>query len=340
MADLPRTRVPIIAAPMAGGPSTPELVAAVGDAGGLGFLAGGYLTAESLGDQVTRTRELTSAPFAVNLFVPEEPTRLDLAPFVEGLAAYAASRADAIGEVAPGEANWADDDHYPSKVDRLVADPVAVVSFTFGLPSAQDVARLQGVGTCVVASVTDRAEAEAAKAVGADALCVQGPDAGGHRATHAMADEPGTAPLLDLLAEVAPVGLPMIAAGGLATSADVAAVLERGAIAAQLGTMFLLTPEAGTNETHRRALGRRRDTVVTRSFSGRPARGLRNRWIDELDGLTPPAYPPVNHVTGPIRRAAAAAGDAESLHLWAGTGYRRAVAIPAAEVVAHLAAEL
>lgn len=337
MFDFASLPVPVVAAPMAGGPSTPKLVTAVAAAGGFGFLAAGYRSPDALAAEVARTRALGPAPFGVNVFVPEEPARVDLDDFTARVAAYAAERGL---DVTVGTPDWADDDAYAAKLDALVNDPVAVVSFTFGLPSEGDVERLHRVGSAVACTVTTRAEALAARMVGADALVVQGPGAGGHRGTHRMADVPDTAPLPDLLTDLAGVGLPMLAAGGLGTAADLRAALDRGAVAAQLGTMFLLTPEAGTTPTHRAALGRRRDTVVTRAFSGRPARGLHNGFIDALDAYAPAAYPQVNQVTGPIRKAAAAAGDAQALHLWAGTAYRRAVAAPAGEIVRLLAAEL
>lgn len=337
MFDFASLPAPIVAAPMAGGPSTPELVTAVGRAGGFGFLAGGYRSRAALAPDVARTRSLGPMPFGVNLFVPQEPVRADLADFTARLVAYAAERGL---DAAPGAVDWDDDDAYAAKVDVLVADPVAVVSFTFGLPATGDVERLHAAGSAVACTVTTRAEAEAARAVGADALVVQGPGAGGHRGTHRMADEPSTTPLPDLLDDVTGLGLPMLAAGGLGTAADVRAVLHRGAVAAQLGTMFLLAPEAGTSATHRTALRRRRDTVVTRALSGRPARGLRNHFIDALDAYAPVAYPQVNQLTGPIRKAAAAHGDEQAVHLWAGTAYRRAIAAPAGDIVRLLAAEL
>ncbi|GAB3623989.1 nitronate monooxygenase [Mariniluteicoccus endophyticus] len=336
---LPELDVPIIAAPMAGGPSTPELVAAVANAGGFGFLAGGFLSVDQLKDRISRTGELTWRPFGVNLFVTERAEPRDLDGFRAQVEAYAATRPSLAG-VEVGEPAWDRDDDYRAKV-HLVAEeePVAAVSFTFGLPTAQDVEKLHSTGTCVMVTVTSPDEARAALEVGADALTVQGPKAGGHRGTHDMTAEPGDTDLLDLLDEIGPLGLPMAAAGGLATSETIAEALAHGAVAAQLGSIFLLTPEAGTSVAHRAALRKKRDTVSSRSFTGRYARGLANGWTEAIPDA-PAVYPQVHQMTSALRQAAAAAGDIEATHLWAGTEYRRAVEAPAADIIRLLAAEL
>ncbi len=321
---------------MAGGPSTPELVAAVSAAGGFGYVAAGYLTPEALADLIRRTRELTDRPFGVNLFVPEVLPPVDISGYADRLR----PAAERLGATVPVP-DWTDDDHWAEKIDLLCADPVAVVSFTFGLPTPATVERLHNAGTALIGTVTTVAEARTAVERGLDALCVQGPEAGGHRATHRIADQPEATPLPELLAATrAAVDVPLVAAGGIGTAGQVRELLEIGATAVQVGTLFLLCPEAGTNPTHRAAFAGGRDTVVTRAYSGRPARGLQNRFIEAHDAHAPAAYPQVNQLTGPLRKAAAAAGDVETLHLWAGTNYRRALAVPAAEVIDGLAAGL
>ncbi|CCH28786.1 nitronate monooxygenase [Actinosynnema sp. NPDC047251] len=329
---LDRLEVPVIAAPMAGGASTPELVAEVGRAGGLGFLAAGYLTAAALADQVAATSAAAGDRFGVNLFVPGPKSTVDLRAYRE--------RVRAQSPAEPGEPRW-DDDDYAAKLELVMALRVPVVSFTFGLPDAHDVARLHAAGTTVVVTVTTPAEARQAAQVGADALCVQGCDAGGHRGT--FADDgvsPGGGELFGVLAALrlvrARVDLPLIATGGLVHGADVAAVLAAGAVAAQLGTAFLACPEAGTNPVHRAALadGTRR-TALTRAFSGRPARGLVNRFLTENSPAAPAAYPQVHHLTKPVR----ATGDPELMSLWAGQTYALVRPAPAAEVVARLHTE-
>ncbi|SHF43173.1 NAD(P)H-dependent flavin oxidoreductase [Streptoalloteichus hindustanus] len=336
-------RIPVIAAPMAGGVSTPELVAAVTEAGAFGFLAAGYLGADALADQIARTRALLGAggsgrpaPFGVNLFVPGADTH----PRLDGYRERLGAEARRYG-VELGEPRWEDDD-YPAKLELVVAERIPVVSFTFGCPDADVVRRVRGAGGQVVVTVTTPAEARTAVRAGANVVCVQGSEAGGHRAV--FRDDgvsPGGGELLGTVAALrlvlAAVDVPVIAAGGLATGADVAAVLAAGATAAQLGTAFLRCPEAGTQPTHRAALGdAARGTALTRAFTGRPARGLVNRVLLEHSGRAPAAYPQVHHMTKPLRAAAGRADDPEAMSLWAGQTYSLTEALPAGELVARL----
>jgi len=330
------SRLPIVQAPMAGGPSTPELAAAVNAAGGFGFVAGAYLTAEALRGALERTRALTAEPIGVNLFVPGAP-----APDRAAIDAYAERLrplADRFG-TALGEPRWEDDD-YPAKVAVLESAGVHTVSFTFGCPSAEDVRRMQRTGARVAVTVTGRAEAEQAAAAGADALVVQGTEGGGHQGTFDAA-VPNETPLLDALAEIRDVGLPMIAAGGIMTAGDVQAALDADADAVQIGTALLCTPEAATSAPYRAGLLERRypDTVITRAFSGRYARGLLNAFARE-HADAPGGYPELHHLTRPLRAAATKAGDPDVPNLWAGTGWRAIVAEPAGEVIRRLAADL
>jgi len=332
------SRLPIIAAPMAGGPSTPGLVVAVGEAGALGFLAGGYLTPEELDHRLTEVERGSSASYGVNLFLPSPPTVGS-----EAVEAYrrrlepAAHRAGAV----LGTAQW-DDDDIAAKVDVVCAHRPAAVSFTFDNPPAELCDRVRSeTGAAVIATVTS--VAEAATAVAADALCVQGAEAGAHRGV--WRDDPASpeggpsTPLLRLLADVGEVSaLPLIATGGIMNGAGIQAALDAGAVAAQLGTAFLCCPESGTSSTHRRALldGRFTQTIVTRAFTGRPARALANRFAREHSADAPAAYPEVHAMTRPWRQTAAAAGDAEVMHLWAGTGWQAVTEQPAADLVARL----
>ncbi|GAA0531927.1 hypothetical protein GCM10009545_37960 [Saccharopolyspora thermophila] len=197
------------------------------------------------------------------------------------------------------------------------------------------------MGSEVVVTVTTPAEARLAAEVGADLLCVQGMEAGGHRAIFEDDPElPGGGPLYGLLAAIrlvqAEVDLPVIAAGGLVHGADVAAVLAAGAVAAQLGTAFMVCGEAGTQPVHRAEIAAgQRETALTRAYSGRPARGLVNRFLaDNTDA--PAAYPQLNNLTKPMRGAAGKAGDPERMSLWAGQTYAQARAVPAAELVRRL----
>ncbi|WP_024800504.1 nitronate monooxygenase family protein [Nocardia sp. BMG51109] len=327
-------RTPIVLAPMAGGPSTPELAAAVSAAGGLGFLAAGYLSAGDTADRIVRTRVLLgndATPFGVNLFVPGAPTP------PERFAGYL----ERLGRNHPlGDAKF-DTDDWDAKLDALVTDPVAVVSFTFGCPAASEVARLHAVGSEAWVTVTSVAEAHIALEEGADALIAQGAEAGGHRATFVDRPDDDAVDPLSTLALVqlltAATDRPAVAAGGIATGAAVAAVLTAGARAAQLGTAFLNCPEAGTAPLHRDALAIDTPTMLTRAFSGRRARGLRNRFIlDHPDA--PAAYPEIHYATGPLRKQARADGNADAVNLWAGQTYPLTSADPAGDLVRSLSA--
>ena len=332
LADL---QTPIIAAPMAGGPSTPELVIATAAAGGVGFLAAGYLTPDALAAQID-TVAAAGVAFGVNIFVPGsdigdrpalEEYRTALLPL--------ASRFD----VQPGDIVDSDDDAYAEKLRLVIDRRVPLVSFTFGLPGVGDVARCRDTGIIVVATSADVDDAVRAEALGVDALCVQGTEAGGHRATLDVSSAPNDLGVLELLVAVRErVSLPLIAAGGIADAEMVAAALGAGATAVQIGTALLGADEAGTKPTHLAALrgGRFADTVVTRAFSGRPARALRNGFVDEFDAIAPAEYPQVHHITTPIRAAAGKADDADHLNLWAGTAFASVPRGSTADIIAGL----
>jgi nitronate monooxygenase len=329
---------PIIQAPMAGGPGSVELAAAVSRAGGLGFLAAGYRSVEEMRAEITEVRRRTEAAFGVNVFVPQ-PDRADPAELARYLAALA-PEAEALG-VALGEASW-DDDHWAAKIESLVADPVAVVSFSFGCPDPDVVAALRQAGSMVMVTVTTPEAAVASAAAGAQVLCLQGVDAGGHQGVFADTDPSarGFGTLALLGAVRGRVAMPLVAAGGLMDGTDVAAVLVAGADAAQLGTAFLRCPEAGTNAVHRAALDDPgfTDTVITSAFSGRPAGALANRFTERHRGA-PEAYPQINKATAPIRRAAIERGEAGATNLWAGVNFSRGQSLGAAELVSLLVSD-
>ncbi|MGD9482964.1 nitronate monooxygenase [Streptomyces sp. TRM70308] len=333
---------------MAGGGAGPPLAAAVSEAGGLGFLAAGYKTPDAMYAEIRELRRRTSRPFGVNLFLPQPPE----GPGKDASAAVAVYREQLAGEAAwygteLGDPDSGADDGYEGKLAVLFDDPVPVVGFTFGCPAPQVLERFARAGTLTVVTVTSLTEARAAHRAGAAALCVQGVEAGGHLGTHhddRRADAPGAGygllPLVTRVTEELP--LPVIAAGGLMRGRQIAAVLAAGATAAQLGTAFLACPESGAHPLHKRALTDPvfARTELTRAFTGRPARGLVNRFLREHGPYAPAAYPHVHHLTAPLRKAAAAAGDPQGMALWAGQGHRLARELPAAELVARLAAEL
>jgi len=326
--------LPVVAAPMSGGPTTPALVLAATRAGSAGSLAGGYKSSQALEEQVAEVRAATEG-YGVNLFAPN-PTAVDAA-------AYAAYRelllplAEQYGVDLPS-APVEDDDGWQDKVDVLVDAAPPVVSFTFGLPEATGAAALRRAGCTLLQTVTSAAEARLAHEAGMDALIVQSRDAGGHSGTFTPDRLPERLPLPELVRAVrASVDLPVLAVGGVGAGDDVAAALDAGAQAVGVGTLLLLATEAGTNPAHRAGLsGDRGDPVATSAFSGRPAGGLRNAFLTAYDGRGPLGYPALHHLTSPIRKAAAAAGDPEHVNLWAGTGYRHAEARPAGEILRGL----
>jgi nitronate monooxygenase len=326
---------PIVQAPLAGGPSTAALAAAVCEAGGLGFLAAGYKTPDAVRADLDALRAQTARAFGLNLFAP--PATAPEPAAVERYAAALRPDAERYGATL-GEPRH-DDDAWEAKLALAAQARPAVVSFTFGCPSSAVVAGLQGAGVAVWVTVTTAAEALTAAQAGADALVVQGVEAGGHRGSFDDA-APGDLGLLALLQLVrAAVELPLVAAGGIATGRAIAAVLAAGASAAQLGTALLLSAEAGTSAPHRQALGAGAPTQLTRAFSGRTARGIVNRFLREHSPEAPAAYPEVHHVTAPLRAAAREQGDAEAINLWAGQAYPLSEAASAGELVRRFGAD-
>jgi nitronate monooxygenase len=320
---------------MAGGPSTPALSVAVARGGGLGFLAAGYLTAERLVRDIATVRAEVDR-FGVNVFVGGA-TQGDPA----AVAAYA-DRLRVESEragVELGEPRF-DDDGFTDKIEALCADPVAVVSFTFGIPPVRVVDRLHAAGSEVWLTVTSSEEAGEAVTAGADVLVVQGVEAGGHRGV--FVDDESQSDLT-LLAALQLIGeettLPLVAAGSIMTGAALAAVLVAGARAGQIGTAYLCTPEAGTSVPQRDATEGAEPTVLTRAFSGRTARGIRNRLHDEYGSVAPRAYPEVHHLTSPLRAHGRAVGDPDLINLWAGQAHRLADDLPAEELTRRLAQE-
>ncbi|MGW5370498.1 nitronate monooxygenase, partial [Streptomyces sp. NPDC004011] len=248
-------------------------------------------------------------------------------------------------ETELGDPDSGRDDGYDAKLAVLLDNPVPVVSFHFGVPDREVIDSLHRAGTFTLVTATTAEEARAVERAGADAVIAQGVEAGGHQGTHRDVPENdgsglGLLALLALVREA--VRIPVVAAGGIMRGGQIAAVLAAGASAAQLGTAFLATPESGAPDLHKQALTNPlfARTELTRAFSGRPGRGLVNRFLREHGPYAPAAYPEVHHVTAPLRRAAAKAGDAQGMALWAGQGHRLARELPAGRLVEVLAAEL
>ncbi len=333
---LSQLAAPVVQAPMAGGPSTPALAAAVNRGGGLGFLAAGYLTPQRLGEDIETLHGLTDRPFGVNLFVG-------------GGSAADPARVAAYAQRLAGEAQHAgvqlglprfDDDWFQDKLPLVRDRGVAVVSFTFGMPPRRAIDELHGAGSEVWLTVTSPAEARQAADAGADALIVQGVEAGGHRGVFVDDDDQSELTLLSALQLVrASLDLPLVAAGSIMTGSALAAVLALGAAAGQVGTAYLRSAEAGTSEAQRAATATDSATVLTRAFSGRTARGIVNRWHREHGDAAPQAYPEIHHLTSPLRAHGRSVGDPDLINLWAGQAHRLAHERSAEEITGLLVAE-
>lgn len=315
MARLGLTK-PIVLAPMAGGTGTPELAAAVSNAGGLGSLGAAYLSPGQLREAGEAIRELTGRPFAVNLFAPHalpeispEQTAIainELAPLHAAL--------DLPMPALPAQVQ----EDFQAQLEAVLDLRPAVFSFAFGQVDTALLENLRQCGILSIGTATSLPEALALEAGGVDAVVVQGGTAGGHRGGWMQDDLADTEELTRQAAQT--VRIPVIAAGGLMTRQHVKAVLEAGASLAQCGTAFLRAHEAGTSAAYRRALAQADagDTTLTVSFSGRPARGLKNIVTEQVQQPLP--YPYQNALTRQLRQAATTQGRSEFLSLWAGVG--------------------
>lgn len=333
---------PIFLAPMAGGPSTPELAAAVSNAGGLGALGCAYLSPEQAAASIRRTRELTSRPLSVNLFAGgyDGSSRVDPQPML----ALMAEIHHELGLPSPGLPP-PPTDNFPELLAVVLEARPAAFSFAFGIPGKAEVGRLRQRGIVVMGTATTVEEARLLEQAGVDGIIAQGAEAGAHRATFAGPFEAAMVPTLELVRDTrAAVSVPVVASGGLMDGRDIRRALQAGASAAQLGTAFLACPECGAAPAYKNAIlnAKSDTTVVTRAFSGRPARGLRNDFIARVEGQGAAVLPfPVqNSLTRPMRAAAGSRGDSRFLSLWAGQGVARARAMPASELVRTLLTEM
>jgi nitronate monooxygenase len=333
---------PIIQGPLGGGPSTSELVAAVSNAGGLGSLGAAYMTPDQITAAVQRIKSLTEKPFQVNLFAGgwDADDHADPRPMLELLAEIHQT----LGLSAPAPP-LPKPDPFPEQFETVLDVRPSIFSFTFGIPNRDAMARLKQRRILILGTATTVAEARLLADAGVDAIVAQGAESGAHRGTFAGPFETCMVPTLQLVREItAAVDLPVVATGGLMDGRDIAAAIQAGAAAASLGTAFLVSTESGAPPAHKQAVLRaaKDTTVITRAFSGRPARGLPNAFIQKLvgreDAILP--YPLQNALTRAMRTAAAQQGRPEFLSLWAGQGVARARAMPAAELVNCLVAEM
>ena len=333
---------PIIQGPMAGGASTPALVAAVSNGGGLGSLACGMLTPLAMIEQAEHIRQLSDRPFAMNLFVQATPQ-----PGAEEIAQAGELLRPVWSQFGwdklPLPARWCED--FEQQFDALLVAKPAVASFTFGIIDAAHLQRLHAAGIAVIGTATQVAEALAWQQLGADAVCLSGVEAGGHRGTFIGAQEAATLTAPELLRAALPVlHIPAIAAGNIMDGKDIAAALAAGAGAVQMGSAFLVTSESGIHPAYKQALlhAAANSTAQTRGITGRFARGLNNPFIETMAAvqMQVPAYPVQNALTAAIRTQAGKNNDTAWMSLWAGTGIHRARALPAVELLALLLQEL
>ena len=344
LCDLLGVRYPMIQAPMAGGWTTPELVSAVSNAGGFGSLAGAGVPPEQLREDIRAVKEQTDRPFAVNfLLAPPGPGSRDVAAaqrFLDGFRerfGLPSGETDLVAQPPPLE----------EQLEVVLEEEVPVLSVALGDPG-ELVERAHGEGMLVVSMVGTVEDAVRDAEAGADVVVAQGAEAGGHRSTVELGPE-GEVPLIGTLALVPQVvdavGVPVVAAGGIVDGRGLVAALALGAAGAQIGTRFLVARESGAHPAYRRRLlaATEADTVVTRVFTGRPARGLRNRFVEEYlrAGSEPLAWPLQRAAAGDIYRASQAADDGDYSPLLAGQGLRmlREDGQGAAEIVSEVIAE-
>lgn len=317
---LPKFEIPIIQGPMLGA-STPDMVRAATNAGGVGSLGASNIAADALGDVISGIRDgVGGKPFLINLFVLE-PAKPEPAALAKAMGQLAPWRAE-LGLAEQSIPNkWAED--FAAQFEVLVETAPPIASFTFGILSTEQCARLKARGVFVVGTATTVAEARAWAEIGADAICASGLESGGHRGTFLKPVEESMIGVASLVSAVkAAVPLPVIAAGGIMDGRSVAAMLQLGADAVQMGTAFLLTEESSISAPWRAELkGKDADsTRLTRAFSGRYARGIENRFMREMAGKEIPPYPIQNALTQELRAANAKAGRSDMLSLWAGQG--------------------
>jgi len=335
-------RLPVILGPMSGaGICTPELVAAVSNRGAFAIFAAQYLDPDAVDRAIRRIRELTTLPFGINFFSPSstQPLTGDVDPQLQLLAPIH----NRLGLDPPALPTQLPD-HFPAYVDLALEHRIPVVSFTMGVFPADVVDRFRARNVFLMGTATTVAEAQELEQTGIDAIVAQGADAGGHRGTFDP-DLPGLVGTMSLVPQIVDaVSVPVIASGGIMDGRGVVAALALGASAVQMGTAFLTTRESGAPEVYKQSVLAATDdsTTLTRAFSGRWARGIRNEFIErsEASAAQPISFPWQNSLTGPMRRAAAQQGQSGLLSLWAGQGTRMSRDISASELIDRLAEEI
>lgn len=333
---LDKLDIPILQAPMLG-VSTTALAAAVSNAGGLGSIAIGALSANKIAGVVEELHQLTTHPFGINLFVMRR-FKIDVKAIELATSRLAPWRArfDLPPPAMPED--WFAD--FDAQLNAVILARPAVASFTFGCLSPGEVARLHAANIYVIGTATTADEARQWQAVGADAICLQGGEAGGHRGSFTPDAQRAPVPIMDLLRDARDVAtLPLIAAGGIMTGADIRKFLSTGAAAVQLGSAFLRCPEAATSAPWRAALAKgNAATRLTRAFSGRYARGIVNAFMEDMTDIEAglPDYPVQNILTADLRAACDKAGSPDCLSLWAGVNYAQGRELQAGDLLKKL----
>ena len=336
-------KCPIIQAPLAGGGDTPALVGAVCNAGGLGFVGAAYLSPEQIGNAAHEVRARTTKPFGISLFAPLAAPELPVnpKPALERVAPFFSE----LG-LPPPVLDASPHQSFDEQLAAALESDAAVFSFTFGILPRQAIESIKNRGMFLIGTATTVDEAIALEKAQVDAIVAQGSEAGGHRATFGSEFESGMIGTISLVPQVADaVAVPVIASGGIMDGRGIAAALALGASAVQMGTAFLTCEEAGIPDVYKRAIlqAREDETRLTRAFSGRPARGIVNRFMMEFEASDASGdilpFPLQNDLTRPLRSAAAKLGRAEFLSLWAGQGIRLAQRCMAAQLVECLALE-
>jgi len=335
---------PVILAPLAGGPSTPALAAAVSNAGALGSLGGAYERPEAIDTLIQKTRQQTTKPFAVNLFAPQAEPLVTPEQIKSALAATEDYRRE-LGIPTPPDLTPPFAHDFEKEFEAVLSGAPAVFSFTFGLVSREHLAACRKRGILTIGTATTLEEALALQDSGVDAVVAQGVEAGGHRGVFSASSPDPAINTLDLTRDLASnLEIPVIAAGAIMDGAGIRAALNAGAQAVQLGTAFLLCDEAGTSQAYRKALTSPgpKNTRLTKVFSGRNARGLENRFMLEMEakGASILPFPAQNNLTRDIRKKATQLDRPEYLSLWAGKGVHRLRKMPAADLVQTLVKEL
>jgi nitronate monooxygenase len=334
-------RYPLIVAPMAY-ITTPELVAAVCEAGALGSLPGGALSPPQLSEQIGEVKELTDAPFAVNLFAPYEVADPgeSIERMQEALAPWRA-RLGLEPDPSPTEVKVPD---FEGQLEVVLEERPAAFSFTFGVPPADAMAALRDAGIVTMGTATTVPEARRLEQAGCDVVVAQGSEAGGHRGTFDGPFEAGLIGTMALVPQIADaVGCPVVAAGGIMDGRGIAATLTLGAAAAQLGTAFMASAESGAPDAYKRSLSEASGsaTTVTTAYTGRPLRVLRTRFVEEIEqsGVQIPPYPIQQQLMAELRQAGVDQGELDVVGRLAGQGVPQIRTGPAAELVTHLIEE-